>query len=138
MKPTIISILLLLSQQAIFAQPTYVQPDTLLLVKQSRVNYCLNKIAEVDILQQRVVVKDTEIKLLNTRIQNKDDEIASRIKDQEAFSKQLQANASWIDLKTSEVIQTKTQVKVLKKKIFTLKVAVVALVALTVYSWVHP
>lgn len=139
MKQIIIS-LLILSQQAVFAQvkPEFIQPDTLLLVRQSRINYCLNKIEEVNVLDQRMVVKDTEIKLLNTRIQNKYDEISSYKKDQEASNKQLQADASWIDLKTSEVTQTRTEVKVLKKKVFTLKVVVVALLALTVYSWVHP
>lgn len=87
----------LLSLQAFFVQAQ--AKDTLLLVWKSRIDYCNGKIEENKVLKERVLVRDSSITLLNSRVATKEEEITSYKREVEALNTKASALTSTSQLK---------------------------------------
>ena len=123
-------LLLILFQQAV----CYAQTDSLVLVRLSRVNYCNGKIYEVKILNNRVLVKDELIINLNQQISKKQEEIDSYLVDIDVFKKQLLNRNSGLEIYKQQDLHQKTEIKQLRKKNVVLKIGLVVISGITVWS----
>jgi hypothetical protein len=125
-----VTLLLILFQQAV----CYAQTDSLVLVRLSRVNYCNGKIYEVKILNNRVLVKDELIINLNQQISKKQEEIDSYLVDIDVFKKQLLNRNSGLEIYKQQDLHQKTEIKQLRKKNVVLKIGLVVISGITVWS----
>jgi len=115
----------------------YAQVDTLVLIKESRVAYCLGKIQQVNILNERILVKDSLSNILLERISDKDKQIFSLNTDIQAYQQQITIrNTEVFDLKKQD-LQNKMEIRQLHKKIILLKIGLVAISILEVYTLIN-
>jgi hypothetical protein len=125
-----VTLLLILFQQAV----CYAQTDSLVLVRLSRVNYCNGKIYEAKILNDRVLVKEGQIVNLNQQISKKQEEIDSYLTDIDTFKKQLLNRNSGLEIYKQQDLHQKTEIKQLRKKNVVLKIGLVVISGITVWS----
>jgi len=131
-KINLILLFLILPQAVLYAQV-----DTLVIVKQSRINYCLSKIDQVQLITDRLEVKDAALVVLNKRIDQKDLTIKSLesslllSKDQQDILKATEKIALQQNQNLSE------ENKQLKKKVVVQKIGLVAITILLVLSLIQ-
>jgi hypothetical protein len=114
----------------------FAQVDSLVLVKQSRIGYCNAKIEQVAILNMRMAVKETEINLLNSRLDNKQAEITSLNVDIGTYISQLAIKNVENKEITQQNLNYKVEVKQLKKEKVVLKIGLVGVIGLCIWSWI--
>lgn len=129
-----LSFLLLLSLKAVATEP---KKDSLVLVPLIKLSYALGKIEENIILKGRIIKKDSAINYFKGIIAHNALAMESYDRDNKAFKVQLAAKESYIELKKGEVSRLEKVEKQDKKKIFTLKVIIVGLIALEVWTLVE-
>jgi len=124
-------ILCLLFQQAVlYAQ----ENDSLVLVHESRIAYCLGKIEQVRILNERILVKDSTSAILLARVSNKDKQISSLNTDVQAYQQEITNNNQEKFIYKQQDLQQKVEIRQLHKKIVLLKIGLVAIAILEVYT----
>jgi hypothetical protein len=126
---------LLFVQASIYAQENEYR-DSLVSIKESRIAYCLGKIQPVFILNERILIKDSVTTILLNRVSDKDKQIFSLNSDIATYQQQITIrNTEVFDLKQQD-LQNKVEIRQLHKKIILLKIGLVAIAILEVYTLV--
>jgi len=127
-----ISFLILVISLLIASQATAQVQDTLVLVKQSRIDFCNSKIEQVNILSTRLLNKDAEVVILNNLVATKELEITSFKREQIVFNTELELERSKTGLITEQNKALESEVKQLRKKSAVKTIAIYSLIGLIV------
>jgi uncharacterized protein (DUF3084 family) len=108
---------------------TQAQIDSTFLIKKSRIKFCLEQTAKVNILSEQILVKDSIIKLTEERISIKDSTLISKNKDIEAYKLQLSNLNTTISLLDKDKQYLKNKYIVYRNKSYKRGAIIIGLVA---------
>jgi hypothetical protein len=108
--------------------------DSLLLVPKIQISFSLSKITQVDILIERVVLKDSVIELSNQRLKEKALEVAAWKAEAELYKSQRDNRIAALEVKDIKLKDSEAKSKSLKKQNTGLKIGVVALLVGFIYT----
>lgn len=132
------SLCILFLQASLYAQTNKIQGvDTLVLVQSKMIAYCNGKIQQVAILNERMLVKDTIISILDKRVNNKEQEIKSYQVDIDTFKEQILVKNTEETIYKQQDQHQKTEIKQLRKKMIVLKIGLVAISCLEIYTLIR-
>lgn len=126
-------LLLLLPQAVLLAQPI----DSLVLVPHSRIHYCNYKIEQAALLSEESLVKGSKIVILESRISNKEAEVASLERSLVTRSTQLAVSKAETKEVSQQVTILKDENKQLRKKGGIKSLGLVVLTVLCVWGFAN-
>jgi len=124
---------LLFLQASLYAQQNE-YGDSLVSIKESRITYCLGKIEQVNILNERILTKDSVNIILLRKVDNKDKQIFSLNTDVQTYQEQITIQNQEKGIYKQQDLQQKVEIRQLHKKILLLKIGLVAVSALEIYT----
>ena len=107
----------------------FCQFDSLLLIKKSRIKFCLQQNVKLNILTERLLVKDSIIVLTNNRLDVKDSIIESFKRDSENYVKIVENLKTENSLKDSDITIYKKELRISNFRLIRTKVLSIVIVS---------